>query len=459
MPGNLLSADTSFPTFTPEQTNEQKLDVVTNYLYMLLEQLRYTLQNLGMGNFNGAELTELGLMISEPISVHLESLEGNLLDLSITTNGLSAQIENVAGSVHELELTADQLSSRIEDAEGNISAIDQYARSITLSVTNGETSSTVKLLAGGVQIASQTISMSGLVTFTGLSSGTTTINGACIKTGTIDADRLNLTGAITFNDLSSSVQNDINDSYSMAEDAQSTANDAYDTVDKWTYGSTTYIDGAQIMTGTVSASTLEGGEIYLLDGSGRRAGSFTLEGASSYNGRAVTIMSGAISLNAQYGDLYMESGDGAAMQASSYFRFSGDVTPYTSGNYSLGRSTRTWSDVYADNGEIQTSDQNQKNSIEPLPDKYISMLDNVTPVRYKLNDGTSGRYHVGFIAQDVEQAMESAGVSDLEFGGWIKDVDEDGNTVYMLRYTEMIAILWAKIKKLEQRIEVLEGAA
>lgn len=438
MPGNLLSADTSFPTFTPEQTNEQKLDVVTNYLYMLLEQLRYALANLGAGNFNETELNEIGLKITQPIYVDLE---------------------NAAGAIADLTLTADQLTSRLSDAEGNISAIDQYARSITLSVTNGETSSTVKLLAGGVQIASQTISMSGLVTFTGLSNGTTTINGACIKTGTIDADRLNLTGAITFNDLSSSVRNDINDAYSMASDAQSTANDAYDTVDKWTYGGTTYIDGAQIMTGTVSASTLEGGEIYLLDGSGRRAGSFTLEGASSYNGRAVTIMSGAISLNAQYGDLYMESGDGAAMQASSYFRFSGDVTPYTSGNYSLGRSTRTWSDVYADNGEIQTSDQNQKNSIEPLPDKYISMLDNVTPVRYKLNDGTSGRYHVGFIAQDVERAMEAAGVSDLEFGGWIKDVDEDGNPVYMLRYTEMIAILWAKIRKLEQRIEVLEGAA
>ena len=438
MPGNLLSADTSFPTFTPEQTNEQKLDVVTNYLYMLLEQLRYTLANLGAGNFNETELNEIGLKITQPIYVDLE---------------------NAAGAIADLTLTADQLTSRLSNAEGDISAIDQYARSITLSVTNGETSSTVNLLAGGVQIASQTISMSGLVTFTGLSSGTTTINGACIKTGTIDADRLNLTGAITFSDLSSSVQNDINDSYSMAEDAQSTANDAYDTVDKWTYGSTTYIDGAQIMTGTVSASTLEGGEIYLLDGSGRRAGSFTLEGASSYNGRAVTIMSGAISLNAQYGDLYMESGDGAAMQASSYFRFSGDVTPYTSSNYSLGRSTRTWSDVYADNGEIQTSDQNQKNSIEPLPDKYVSMLDNVTPVRYKLNDGTSGRYHVGFIAQDVERAMESAGVSDLEFGGWIKDVDEDGNTVYMLRYTELIAVLWAKIRKLEQRIEVLEGAA
>ena len=358
----------------------------------------------------------------------------------------------IAETRSTISKTSEEIRLEVSDLGDQVSSISTKLDSITLTVQNGSTSSSISLSVDGVVVSSQNIQMNGLVTFTGLANGTTTIDGACIKTGTIDADRLNLTGAITFGDLSSSVRNDIDDAYSMASKAQSTANDAYDTVDKWTYGSTTYIDGAQIMTGTVSASTLEGGEIYLLDGSGRRAGSFTLEGASSYNGRAVTIMSGAISLNAQYGDLYMESGDGAAMQASSYFRFSGDVTPYTSGNYSLGRSTRTWSDVYANNGEIQTSDQNQKNSIEPLPDKYISMLDNVTPVRYKLNDGTSGRYHVGFIAQDVERAMESAGVSDLEFGGWIKDVDEDGNPVYMLRYTEMIAILWAKIKQLEGKI-------
>lgn len=366
-----------------------------------------------------------------------------------TTKQFTHQIAETKSLISK---TSEEIRLEVSDLGDQVSSISTKLDSITLTVQNGSTSSSISLSVGGVVVSSQNIQMNGLVTFTGLANGTTTIDGACIKTGTIDADRLNLTGAITFNDLSSSVRNDINDAYSMASDAQSTANDAYDTVDKWTYGGTTYIDGAQIMTGTVSASTLEGGEIYLLDGSGRRAGSFTLEGASSYDGRAVTIMSGAISLNAQYGDLYMESGDGAAMQASSYFRFSGDVTPYTSSNYSLGRSTRTWSDVYADNGEIQTSDQNQKNSIEPLPDKYISMLDNVTPVRYKLNDGTSGRYHVGFIAQDVEQAMESAGVSDLEFGGWIKDVDEDGKPVYMLRYTEMIAILLAKIKQLEGKI-------
>lgn len=256
MPSNLLTVDTAFPAFTEEQTTDQKLDVVTNYLYMLLEQLRYTLQNLGMGNFNGAELTELGLMISEPISVHLESLEGNLLDLRITTSGLSAQIENVAGSVHDLEITADQLTSQIEDAEGNISAIEQYAKSITLSVTNGETSSTVKLLAGGVEIASQVISMNGLVTFTGLEDGTTVINGGCIQTGIIDAEYLNLTGAIRFPDLSSDVQDDISQ-------ALSTASDAYDLAygnQLPSYIKSTYIDATKIQSPQVYAGEFYGNE-------------------------------------------------------------------------------------------------------------------------------------------------------------------------------------------------------
>lgn len=374
--------------------------------------------------------------------------------ISKTADEIRLEVSNeIQGLSSSFTVQLNSIKSQVSGLDGQVSSIEQYVDSITLSVSNGSTSSTIQLKAGSATIASQTIQMNGLVTFTGLSNGTTTINGACIKTGTIDADRLNLTGSITFPDLSSDVQNDINDAYTMAQDAQTTASDAADTVDGWTYRGTTYIDGTRIMTGTVTASTLEGGEIYLLDGSGRRAGSFTLEGASSYNGRAVSITSGAIALNAQYGDVYLESGEGATMQMSSYTRFGCDVTPSRAGQYTCGSSDRTWTDIYAENGEIVVSDENRKNSIEPLPEKYIDMMDRVTPVRYKLNNGSSGRYHPGFTAQDVERAMAAAGVSDQEFGGWIKDVDEDGSPVYMLRYTEMIAILWAKIKQLERRLE------
>lgn len=261
MPGNLLSVDTSFPTFTPEQTNEQKLDVVTNYLYMLLEQLRYTLANLGAGNFNETELDEIGMKITQPIYVDLE---------------------NAAGAIADLTLTADQLTSRLEDAEGNISSIEQYARSITLSVSNGETSSTIKLLAGGVQIASQIIKMDGLVTFTGLEEGTTVINGGCIQTGLINAQYLNLTGSITFSDLSSSVQQDISD-------ALDTANDAYELASGITlpsYIKNTYIDSARIESPTIIAGEFYGNEFNVYPQNGGD-GSFNLYGdtekASGYH--------------------------------------------------------------------------------------------------------------------------------------------------------------------------------
>ena len=48
MPSNLLTADTSFPNLKSSKSTDEKFGEVSNYLYMLLEQLRYTLGNLGI---------------------------------------------------------------------------------------------------------------------------------------------------------------------------------------------------------------------------------------------------------------------------------------------------------------------------------------------------------------------------------------------------------------------------
>lgn len=440
MPSNLLAVDTAFPTFTPEQSSDEKLDVVTNYLYMLLEQLRYTLANLGAGNFNDAELSELGLTITKPIYVDLENVAGSLLNLSIT---------------------ADNLSTRLENAEGDISSIDQYAKSITMTVENGDTFSSIKLLADGAIVSSQTILMNGLVTFRGLEDGTTVINGGCIQTGTIDAQYLNLTGAIRFSDLSSSVQNDINDAYTMAEDAQDAANEAADAVGGWTYRGTTYIDGTQIMTGTVSASTLEGGEILLLDRRGYDAGSFTLEGSSSTSGQKVVMTSGAIELDAVSGDIYLGlySGSAGYVQISDGEVTIGrcDLQPNLDGRYNCGTSANRWSAVYASSSSIVTSDRNQKNSITYDMAKYDALFDRLRPTPYKYNNGTSGRTHLGMIAQDVEEALAACGMTGQDFAGFVKEEDTDGNTVYSLRYEEFVAMCIHKIQTLEARVAELEG--
>jgi hypothetical protein len=59
MPSNWSQLDTQFPTFTGEETPEEKVTRIQNYLFMLLEFLRYSLRNLDSSNFNTAGLTEM----------------------------------------------------------------------------------------------------------------------------------------------------------------------------------------------------------------------------------------------------------------------------------------------------------------------------------------------------------------------------------------------------------------
>ena len=100
------------------------------------------------------------------------------------------------------------------------------------------------------------------------------------------------------------------------------------------------------------------------------------------------------------------------------------------------------------------SDRNAKNSIEILPEAYESFIDALDPVRFKYNEGTSGRYHVGYIAQEVEAALTEAGLSTMDFAGYV-DVDKTGELG--LIYEEFIALLHMKIKKLEKRINEMES--
>jgi hypothetical protein len=155
MPNNFFSVDSRFPSLEGKPQSEINAEM-RNYLFMLLEQLRYTLGNLGAANFNETELDGIAEMISSPIYARLESTEGSL---------------------SELTLTAEGLSSRVSDAEGNISTLTQTANGISARVGQAE-----------LAINNLGIQMAGRVTFEALAgNGTTVINGSNIKTGTISA--------------------------------------------------------------------------------------------------------------------------------------------------------------------------------------------------------------------------------------------------------------------------------
>lgn len=481
MPSNWLYIDTNFPTFTDEEDTEEKVTTIQNYMFMLVEQLRYTLHNLDLSNMNRVAVEQYGTSLTEPIYARIEDgeanvaelaltaaglalrmndAEGNITSLAATAEGLSIQISDAEDDILQLGLTAQSLSVRLGDAEGNISSVTQYAESITLAVTNGETSSLISLKAGSTVIASQTISMYGMVTFAGLSGGTTTIDGACIKTGTISAARLDLTGAITFSDLSSDVQSDINDAWSMAYDAQSLAQSAEAAVGRWTYTGSTYIDGSMIMTGTVMASNLLGGTVGLLASGQQLVGGIDIAYTSTGYGVELYTNWGGIRITSS-GNIWMESNGGVESlgMADGYISCGADTMPRYDGSLSLGRSGYRWAQVYAAASEIVTSDREEKNTInyEDLA-RYDALFDALKPCSYRYNNGRSGRTHTGLIAQDVEEAMEGLGLEGTDFAGFIKEQDAGGETPrYALRYEEFIALCIRQIQALKQRVSQLEG--
>ncbi len=104
-------------------------------------------------------------------------------------------------------------------------------------------------------------------------------------------------------------------------------------------------------------------------------------------------------------------------------------------------------------GATVTSDRRQKNSIEALPEAYVAMLDKLAPVRFRYN-GRGDKYHVGFVAQDVDAALTGAGLTREDFGGFV-DVAGDGSELG-LAYDEFIGLLLEKIRRLETRITAME---
>ena len=334
-----------------------------------------------------------------------------------------------------------------------------------------------------VKIDNLGIKVNGITEFTnGLENGTTSIDGGCIKTGKIDAEHLNLTGAIKFGDLADDAADKINDAADAADAAQSTADSALSTantaqasainaeslssqlnsrINDWSYsyGGTTYIDGNKIMTGTVTASSLRGGNVQLLDSNGLTAAIFTLSGASSYTGGKLVVASGAVELSGVAGAVYISGQGGSTyLQLSSDVACRGNFRPDADGGASLGDPTHRWNNIYSTSGTIQTSDETKKKDIKRDLTDYDLFFDSLAPCAYKFTDGESGRTHLGMISQDVEKALDSCGISTMDFAGFVKSPreDEEGKYDYALRYAEFIPLLVWQVQKLKARMAELE---
>lgn len=217
MPTTFQLVETTFPNREGKDTQEQ-INGVYDYLFVLLEQLRYTLFNLDGSNINQNALSEFIKNISEPIYAKIEDTDKNVNELSITAKGLAGRIGDAEGNITQLQATATGLQASISNLNGSVtnltadvngiratvstkidatqaqSIFNQSATGFTLSATSGENGTIFKLNYNGAQIAStgsidlhvKAVNIDGTLTAGALRGGSVSLLAGDTPVGSMD---------------------------------------------------------------------------------------------------------------------------------------------------------------------------------------------------------------------------------------------------------------------------------
>lgn len=217
MPTTFQLVETTFPNGEGKDTQEQ-INGVYDYLFVLLEQLRYTLFNLDGSNINQNALSEFIKNISEPIYAKIADTDENVNEISITAKGLDARLSNAEGDITQLDTTAKGLQVSVSNLDGAITNIkvdvngiratvstkidatqaqsifDQSATGFTLGATSGENGTIFKLNYNGVQVAStgsidlhvKAVNIDGTLTAGALRGGSVSLLAGDTSVGSMD---------------------------------------------------------------------------------------------------------------------------------------------------------------------------------------------------------------------------------------------------------------------------------
>ena len=236
MKKEITASGTTFECYGNKQREKQESNLnseivalrgKTNELYRDLEQTKSTLTDTANGL--KSQITQTASDIRTEISDTKKGLESKIEQ---TAEGINTTVSSQGQQITQLQQTTNSISSTVSNQGQTITEIKQDLDGISLTYnsTNGTASITIgdvtvsQLVDGKyVDKAVAGINLNGYVQFTDLSTpGSTTISGSNITTGTISADRINMTGAITWSDLSTSVKNTINNAGGISEDEATT---------------------------------------------------------------------------------------------------------------------------------------------------------------------------------------------------------------------------------------------
>lgn len=310
--------------------------------------------------------------------------------------------------------TSEEINLEIQGVDGRVSALQLTLDGVTITGSDGVT----RIKGGMIQANS--------VTATQIDATNLKVAAANI-TGTLKASQIQ---------ASSIYVGDLADGSDYATKTYVLNNAGLDAAEVDS-AIATYIDETSI-----TAESLRGRTVDLLASATQSIGSIELVYTSTGYG---------MSINTDYGGVQIISGGNVFIKSAHDTRLQLDED-----------AAKIGPTVWASDGTvIYSSDKNVKNSIDYDLSRYRQFLLDLKPCRFKYNEGQSGRYHIGMIAQDVEQSLYDNGIDSTEFSGWCKAPvrDEEHNIVgytYGLRYDAIIPLNTMMIQELVKRLDAVE---
>ena len=166
------------------------------------------------------------------------------------------------------------------------------------------------------------------------------------------------------------------------------------------------------------------------------------------------------------GDLYIGNGDtGLLFAGGSDAIIPTNQTTLRDNAIDMGHASYRFDDVYATNGTIQTSDENEKQNIASFTTKELAVATKLSALfkTFKWKDKVTekadkARTHSGIVAQQVKTTFASEGLDATNYGLFISTTWTDDNgkeqTRMGIRYPELFSFIFGSI---EARLTALEA--
>ncbi len=398
-----------------------------NVVRELQEMLQFVLANLDGDNIEGYKeifnrlegadgAVSLLKQTAEEISAQVRRGAGQIADLIVRADGITQRVQDTEKGVGELKVTAEGISQRVADNAGNITSLQTTASGLAGRVSDAEGNiSSLHMTASGLK--SQVSNVEGSLstvqqTASSLTSTVSDLNGkyTSIKQ---TVDSIGLEGVVTFTDLEKKGKSTIN--------------------------------GGNISTGNIDLESVTLSNNY---------GSLTMgRGSTGTDNTRGARLNGPITTQGRF-------------DYANYF-FASDAAVRMSGEDEFGINSFYVSpdEIHADIAIDVGSDERIKNSISyDVAGRYGAFYRALKPARYRMNSSRSERFHTGFIAQQLRDALIGSGLASQDLAALVQQdydpaAEDGGGGQYSIRYGELVALNTAMVQQLLARVDALEAEA